>query len=248
MSFIRIIPSILINEKKCVKGKKFSNYKNVGNPVSTALSFDKQKADELFIIDLNSYKKDIEPDFQILNDISKNISTPVTFGGGIRKLKDVKNAFKNGADKIFINSILYKGTNLIDQTAKIYGQQSIVGGVNLIKVGNTYKIYNQDKIIDPIDHIKKIQDKGLGEIKITFVNLEGTKKGIDLDYSLKLLDIIEIPCIFEGGISNLLEIKKLIKNGITSLALGSMLYFSDNNIIKIKKFLLNENIPVVLDY
>ena len=220
----------------------------MGNPVSTALSFDKQKADEIFIIDIDAFKNNLYPDFEILKNISKNISTPITFGGGIKTFNLAKLAFKNGADKVYLNSILFKNVDLINEISKIYGQQAIVGGINLIKKKNKYFIYNQKDEIDPIKHIQKLERIGVGELKITFVNLEGTKQGIDLKYCKEIIKSVSIPCIFEGGISNLEEVKKLIQNGIDSLSLGSMLYFSDNNIIKIKKFLINENLPVVLDY
>ena len=111
---------MLIDKKKCLKGVQFDNYKNVGNPVSTALSFDKQKADEIFIIDIDAFKNNLYPDFEILKNISKNISTPITFGGGIKTFNLAKLAFKNGADKVYLNSILFIYINLFTIYTKSY--------------------------------------------------------------------------------------------------------------------------------
>ena len=104
MSLIRIIPSMLIYDKKCIKGKQFKDHIKVGNPVTTAISFDSQKADEIFLVDIKAYNKKIQPDFDVLRMISEHISTPLTFGGNISSIDDIRNSFRNGADKIYINS------------------------------------------------------------------------------------------------------------------------------------------------
>ena len=239
---------MLISEGKCIKGKKFENHINVGNPITTAISFDSQKADEIFLIDINAYKKKINPDYKTLSLISENISTPLTFGGNICSLEDIKNSFKFGADKIYINSYLFKDYQLINEASVIYGSQSIVGGVNLVKEKNNYRIFGESNALDPIEHLKKLVKIGIGELKITFVDYEGMRMGLDNDYCKVINESINVPCIFEGGIGNLEDVKSSIVCGIESIALGSLLYFSDYNVVKIKKYLINENFSVSLDY
>ena len=248
MSYIRIIPSILISDGKCIKGKRFENHINVGNPVTTAISFDSQKADEIFLIDINAYRKKITPDYKTLSLISENISTPLTFGGNICSIEDIKNSFKFGADKIYLNSYLYKDCNLINEAIRIYGSQSIVGGINLTKKNNDYGVFGENNDLDPIKHLNKLVKAGVGELKITFVDHEGMRSGLDNDYCKYINENINVPCIFEGGIGNLEDIKSSIMFGTDSIALGSLLYFSDYNVVKIKKYLINEKLPVSLDY
>lgn len=248
MNFIRIIPSILISNKKCVKGVKFKNHVTVGSPVTTAVAFESQQADEILVLDLDAFQNNLYPDFEILNQISKKISTPITFGGNLRNINDIKKSFDNGADKIFMNTILLKDTKIIEEAAKTYGSQSIMGGVNLKKFNDLYKVYSFPDYLDPIAHLKKLEQTGLGELKITFVDTDGTKEGIDEKYCSEILSKISIPCIFGGGIGNLNQIKSLIQIGVRSISLGSILYFSDYNIIKIKKFLINEKFDVYLNY
>lgn len=248
MNFIRIIPSILISNKKCVKGIKFKNHVLVGSPVTTAVAFDSQQADEILLLDLDAFQENLNPDFNILKEISKKISTPITFGGNLKTIDNIKKSFDSGADKIFLNTILLNNTKIIEEVAKVYGSQSIMGGINLTKLNNIYKVYSFPNYLDPISHLKKLEQMGVGEIKITFVDTDGTREGIDLKYCIEILSKVRIPCIFGGGIGNLNQIKSLVESGIKAISLGSMLYFSDYNIVKIKKFLINEKYEIYLEH
>ena len=247
MNFIRIIPSLLISNGKLVKGSKFRNFKNAGSPVTTVAALDSQKADEIFLIDIDSYNKKKDPDFKILEKIAQISSTPITFGGGINNIRVAKKVFSNGADKIFLNTILFSNINIIEEISAIYGNQAIIGGLNIKKKKNNYYLLeDQSMKIDPIKYAKKLENLGLAELKISFVDLEGTKTGIDYDYSEKISKNVSIPCIFEGGIGNLEQLSNCFEYGLNSIALGTMITFSDYNIIKIKNFLKSKNISVRL--
>lgn len=245
MNFVRIIPSLLLSNKKLVKGKKFTNHINAGYPSSTCLALEGQKCDEIFLIDLDSYKNDKDPDFDTLNEISKNISTPITFGGGIKNIEQVKKAFKLGADKIYLGQILFKNKEIINRIKDIYGSQSIVAGINII-VDNQecYLLEDKEKKIDILDYIKSLINFGIGEIKITFVSNEGTEEGMNLDLSKKIISNIDLPIIFEGGLGNVEQIIDMIKIGANSFAIGSMITFKDYNIFKIKQHLFNKGYKV----
>ena len=236
MQYLRIIPSLLLSKGKLVKGKKFDNYKNVGSPVTTINSFDSQKADEILIIDLDAYKKGVSQDYKSLKKISEISSTPITFGGGIKNIEDIKESFKNGADKVFLNSILFDHPEIVSLTGKIYGNQSIIGGINIYYSSDKYFILeDKSKKINPLDYVNYLEKIGVAEIKITYVHLEGTKNGIDIGYSKKIKETTSLPCIFEGGIGNLKHLEDFFLSGLQSIALGTILNFSDHNIIKIKK-------------
>ncbi len=245
MQYLRIIPSLLLSKGKLVKGKNFINHKNVGSPVTTVNAFDSQKADEIFIIDLDSYKNGISQDYKSLKEISKISSTPITFGGGIKNIEDIKMAFTNGADKIFLNSILFNNPDIVNLTGNIYGNQSIIGGVNINYSNDKYFLLeDKTRKIDPLEHVNYLEKIGVAEIKITYVHLEGTKNGIDIDYSKKIKETTSLPCIFEGGIGNLKHLENFFLSGLQSIALGTILNFSDHNIIKIKKNLIEKNFSI----
>lgn len=230
-----------------VKGIKFSNYKNAGNPVTTILGYQSQKADEIFLINLNHYKHEGDFNLDELKKISKVCNTPITYGGSIDNFEKVNQIFLSGADKIYISKYFFKNIKFIDKISSFYGSQSIVGGLNLVKIDETYKLFDDDtNKIDPIDHLKKLIDNGVGEIKITFVNLEGSNKGFDLRYIEKILQASTLPTIFEGGIGNLLDLKKAALIGVNSFSIGTFLTFRDYNIIKIKQYLKNEGFEIRL--
>ncbi len=244
---IRIIPSLLLYNNTLVKGVKFSNYKNAGNPVTTVLGYQGQKADEIFLINLNNYKREGEFNLDGLKKISKVCNTPITFGGSIDNFEKVNQIFLSGADKIYISKYFFKNIKFIDKISNVYGSQSIVGGLNLIKNNEEYKLLDDEsKKINPLDHLKKLIDNGIGEIKITFVDLEGSNMGLDLKYIEKILHVSNLPTIFEGGIGNLLDLKKAASLGVDSFSIGTFLTFRDYNIIKIKQYLKNEGFEIRL--
>jgi imidazole glycerol-phosphate synthase subunit HisF len=245
LNFIRIIPSLLLSNKKLVKGKKFINHINAGYPSSTCLALEGQKCDEIFIIDLDSYKNDKDPDFDSLSEISKNISTPITFGGGIKNIEQAKKAFRCGADKIYLSQILFKDKEIINKIRNIYGSQSIVAGINIITDDQKlYLLEDGKKNIDILDHIKSLIGCGVGEIKVTFVNNEGSENGMNLELAKKIISNTDLPIIFEGGLGNIEQIIDMIKIGANSFAIGSMITFKDYNIFKIKQHLFNKGYKV----
>jgi len=141
---IRIIPSLLIYNNTLVKGVKFTNYKNAGNPVTTVLGYQSQKADEISLINLNHYKKEGDFDLKILKKISKVCNTPITFGGAVDSFTKVSQIFSSGADKVYISKYFYKNIKFIDKISSHYGSQSIVGGINLVKIDKDYKLLEDE--------------------------------------------------------------------------------------------------------
>ncbi len=244
---IRIIPSLLLNNNRLVKGKLFSNYVDAGDPIKTCVAHDSQFCDEISIIDLNAYKNNAIPNYKILEQISSEVTTPILFGGNIKDIKTVEMLIRNGADKVLINSNIFE-KKLTKDITNFFGKQSLVAGIDIIFIEGKYKIYNRGKIIDTnyIDYLKKVFDENVGEIKVTFVNLEGTRKGLDIETAKKIIEISPVPVIIEGGTKNLKNLETAIRNGLNSIALGSMLVFSDNHIFKVKQYLENSGIKVRL--
>ena len=242
--FKRVIASLLLDQKKLVKGQKFNDHKIVGSPKTYCKSLGSQQIDEILICDLNSYKNSSkEPDFSTLSDISSSTMTPLTFGGGLNSLQRVKKSFYNGADKVYLSSVLYKDISIIKQTAKIFGSQSIVAGINVVE--KEKKLFMlEDKSLNFYSWLKKIESEGAGEIKINFVDREGTSKGFNLNHCKKILEETSLPIIFEGGMGSLYQIKLSFDAGVENIALGRMISFEDNNIFKIKQFLKNNKFDI----
>ena len=245
MTKIRIIPSLLISKSRAVKGQRFSNHKDCGDIVRLCNAHESQLADEIILIDLEAYQKKIFPKSNIIKKVNEECSTPLIFGGNISCLKDALKAINNGADKILINTNLEK-KKLVQNLCKHFGRQAIVAGIDLIKKKNKYVVFNKENDVDPLEWIKKILKKDVGELKITFVDHEGSGKSFDTMYAKKILEYSDRPIIFEGGFGNIQHIDDAIKIGVDSIALGFMLNYRDNNIFKIKQYLENKGHSVRL--
>tara|TARA_B100002019_G_C21273267_1_gene603651 strand:+ start:1876 stop:2613 length:738 start_codon:yes stop_codon:yes gene_type:complete len=242
MIFKRIIPSLLLKNFRLVKGQNFKDYLDAGDPVKTIKAYCDQGADEIIlsIIDenYNQYQK-------LLNEISRNCNVPLCIYGGVKTLEDAQFYFRNGADKVGVNSYGLINKNIFNTLAKIYGSQSICSTINYISEPNRIFDFHsgQTKDVKINEYIEEIQYNGVGEIKITNVNKEGTLTGPDTNMN-QLLKYIKVPLIYEGGISRVSDIKSLFNKGVNSVALGAILVFKDMNIVKIKSklFDLNENV------
>ena len=244
MIFNRIIPSLLLKNFRLVKGKNFKNYIDAGDPVKTIKAYCDQGADEIILSIIDEKKIDYSA---LINDISKSCNVPLCIYGNIKNLEDAKFYFRHGADKIGISSYGLKNHDIFETLSKIYGSEAITSTVNY--KSDPRVIYNhKSKIfenIDIIEYLKLIQKKGVGEIKITNIDREGTLTGPD-DKINEIIEVIKVPVIVEGGISKVSEIANLFDKGINSIALGSMLVFKDMNIVKIKSklFDLKKNVRV----
>tara|TARA_B100000780_G_C21103675_1_gene445506 strand:+ start:805 stop:1554 length:750 start_codon:yes stop_codon:yes gene_type:complete len=247
MKNIRIIPSLLLENKRLVKGKKFADHVDSGDPIKTCVAYESQLADEIIIIDLEAHKKKIKPNFEILKDISSECNTPITFGGNISVEEDAIKLIQNGADKIIINSNLKKNS-LVNSLSKKFGNQSIVAGVDIIREKESYRVLTNGVLstMNPLKEIAEILSMDIGELKITFIDYEGMKKGFDFTFAKQILDSSTKPIIFEGGIGTLEDINYALEIGIDSIALGHMITFGDNNIFKIKQFLQNKKFELRL--
>jgi cyclase len=248
MSFLRIIPSLLLSNKKLVKGIGFANHKSAGNPITTTLAFENQGADEISIIDIDCYKhENLEPDYDTIKEIARFSTTPITFGGGVKSLSIAKKVIRAGAEKVYLNRSILKKRDIITDLLKYFGGQAIVVGINIFKVNNKYKIYeDNDGYINIEKYLIEIQKMGIGEIKIMFVDREGRGIGLDAEYCKYLNKLIHISCIYEGGVGSLGHLEDAFDSGIQAVSLGTMLIFNDYNIVKIKSHLLNKGYNVRL--
>lgn len=249
MNYLRIIPSLLLSKGKLLKGVSFQDHKNAGSPSSTIVALESQGADEISLIDIESYinKSSKEPDFRTLEKISEVSSTPITFGGGVTNMETAKKIIRSGAEKIYLNRIALRNRKLIIDLVNFFGGQAIVIGINLIKYKDNYKIFEDlENKINIKNYLKEIQDIGIGEIKINFVEREGKKEGLDLKFSEEILSQIRVSCIFEGGIGNLKQIEDAFDKKISAIGLGTMITFNDYNIFKIKRYLSDKNYNVRL--
>lgn len=238
---MRIIPRIDIKNNFVIKGINLEGVRKIGNPNEIGVKYYNEKADELIFMDAVASLYGRNNLFDIIKKCTKKIFIPITVGGGLRSIEDISKALSSGADKVALNSAVVKNPELIKTASQTFGSSTIVISIETKKnQNNQWEIFTSTGrdptgiILD--DWIETIQKFGCGEILITSIDCEGTKKGFDIDL-INLLKKIEIkvPIIISGGCGNLKHIKE-VKDELSNdaVALGSVLHYNLLNLKQIK--------------
>jgi len=241
MSKIRLIARIDIKNEYVIKGVQFEGLRKLGNPNEFAKKYYDQGIDEIVMMDAVASLYDRNNLSEIIDKACKEVFVPITVGGGIRKIADVKSALHSGASKVVINTQAIKNPQFITQAAKIFGRQCIVGSIEAKKINDSWEAYidngRERTGINAIEWAFKLQDLGAGEIMITSVDKEGTKSGLDLSL-IQQLEKLKIPLVVSGGIGNLSHIKAACTSTkFEGLAIGSIIHYGMSDIKSIKKIM-----------
>jgi len=226
----RIIPCLLIKNKGLTKTINFDNPTYIGDPINTVKIFNEKEVDEIIFLDIEASKDNISPDFELIKDIATECFMPVTYGGGIRNIEDVKKIINLGVEKICINNHIINNPDFIKKLADEFGSQSIIASLDIKKdlFGN-HKLYNHttNKIthIDPLDFAIKLANFGAGEIFLNSVDKDGTMNGYDIEIIKKISSAVNIPLIACGGAGKFQDFKNIINSGASSAAAGSFFIF-----------------------
>lgn len=246
----RIIPLFLLRGNRLVKGTNFKDFTDVGDPISQAMIYDAQGADEIIVVDVESSTKGRIINTEIIKGMINKCRLPIGAGGGIKNIEDAKECFNAGADKIVINTYAVLRTALIRELADEFGSQSVVVSIDIKKnkKGN-YEIYvfsgKQKVDIDIYSYIAKVIECGAGEILITSIDKEGALLGFDYELFSKLREIIPIPLIASGGAGCYDDMVKLFnETDSDACAIGKMLFLRDYDIVRIKSYLRGRKVSV----
>lgn len=251
MKTVRIIPKLEVKNENLIKGVHLDGLRIVGFPETAALKYARSGADELIYIDLvaSLYRRDNW--INIVRRTAEQIYIPLTVGGGIRTLADAKLFFRNGADKVAINTGIVKNQKLITQIAQKFGSQAMVASLEVQqKIDGGYEAYcdsgRTPTGLDPVIWAKKAESLGAGEILLTFIHRDGTYKGYDLNLLKQIAAAVNIPVISSGGAGTIDHLADAVKAGADALAVASLLHFKKITISQIKKKLKLKNIPIRL--
>jgi len=250
MNIKRLIARIDIKGKDIVKGVNLEGLRVLGNPEKFSLKYYTDGIDEIYIQDVVASMYGRNNLHNVIKKISQNIFVPITIGGGIRSLHDIKEILRAGADKVAINTAAIKNPQFINEAVKEFGSSTIVISIEALKASNgDYYIYHdngrEETDINLISWVKKVQDLGSGEIFLTSIENEGTGKGYNLDLLEKIKKIIKIPFVYHGGINSKENILNLLKNFnfIDGVSMSSILHYSnlqDKNIANYENIEGNE--------
>ena len=248
----RIIPCLDVKDGRVVKGINFVDLIDAGDPVEQASIYNQNGADEICFLDItaSSDKRDI-----LLDTVKKTAErcfVPLTVGGGVRSIQDIRKLLLAGADKVSINTAAIKNPDLIKESANKFGSQCIVVAIDAKKTkDNTWEVFThggrEPTQLNALEFAKLAQENGAGEILLTSMDRDGTKEGYDIELTKKISSSLNIPVIASGGVGNLEHLKDgIIKGGSSAVLAASIFHFGEYSIQEAKEYLKKENVPVRL--
>ena len=247
----RIIPCLDVKNGRVVKGVNFIDLKDAGDPVEQAKFYDDSGADELCFLDITASHENRGTILGVVERTAEQCFIPLTVGGGIRSLEDIRSLLAAGADKISINTAAVKNPGLVESAAKKYGSQCIVVALDARRTNNSYEIFthggrNQTGI-DALDWAQQMESLGAGELLLTSMDRDGTQKGFDLELTQMIADAVQIPLIASGGVGKLQHLVDGVKVGHASAVLAaSIFHFGTYSIEEAKSYMKSKGIAVRL--
>ena len=246
----RIIPCLDIKNGRVVKGINFVDLVDAGDPAEQAKIYNDGGADEICFLDITASHENRNTILEVVKKTTEKCFVPLTVGGGVRSIEDISNLLLAGADKVSINTAAVNNANLIKEGAEKFGSQCIVVAVDAKKVNNNkWEVFThggrKPTGKDVLNFVTKMESLGAGEILLTSMDRDGTKKGYDLDLTKKISNLVSIPVIASGGVGNLEHLYQGFKIGKASAVLAaSIFHFGEHSILEAKQYLDSKGIPV----
>ncbi|MEG8946928.1 imidazole glycerol phosphate synthase subunit HisF [Rosettibacter firmus] len=247
----RIIPCLDVKNGRVVKGVNFINLKDAGSAVELSQRYYEEGADELVFLDITATEEKRKTLIELVRDVAKVLRIPFTVGGGISSLDNIEELLKAGADKVSLNSSIVRNPDLITQAAKRFGSQAIVAAIDVKNVNGIKKVFikggKEETDLEGFEWCKRVCELGAGEILLTSMDHDGTRKGYDIEFLKKVVDAVTIPVIASGGAGtkeHFLDAFK-IANVDACLAAG-LFHYGELSISELKKFLKENNVNIRL--
>ena len=252
MLSVRIIPCLDVKNGRVVKGINFVNLKDAGDPVEQAKIYDKEGADELCFLDITASSEGRDTLFDVVSRTAENCFMPLTVGGGVRNIDDIRMLLLSGADKVSINTAAVKNPRFVKEAAEKFGSQCIVIAVDPKCVGiNKYEIFThggrQSTGIDALEWVEMMESYGAGEILLTSMDRDGTKDGYDLELTKAVSNTVDIPVVASGGVGNPQHmVDGVIKGHASAVLAASIFHYGEFSITEVKEHLAMAGLPIRL--
>ncbi|RLJ70499.1 cyclase [Hydrogenivirga caldilitoris] len=248
----RIIPCLDVDKGRVVKGVKFVNLRDAGDPVEVAKRYEQEGADELVFLDITASAEERSIIIDVVSKVAETVFMPFTVGGGIRNVEDMRKLLEAGADKVSINTAAVKNPEIIHEGAKLFGSQCIVVAIDAKRSASTWEVYihggRTPTGIDAIEWAKKVESLGAGEILLTSMDRDGTKKGYDVELCRAVSEAVNIPVIASGGAGSKEHFYEVFYEGKVDAALAaSLFHFQELSIPELKEYLHENGVLVRLN-
>ena len=252
----RIIPCLDVENGRVVKGVQFVDIRDAGDPVEVAKKYDEQGADEITFLDITASHEGRDTTIHTVEKIAANVFIPLTVGGGIRKVEDIRNMLNAGADKVSINTAAVFNPEFVREAAEKFGSQCIVVAIDAKKVSGPdeeprWEIFThggrKPTGLDAVEWSKKMADYGAGEILLTSMDQDGVKSGYDLGVTRAISDAVPIPVIASGGVGNLQHLADgVTEGGADAVLAASIFHFGEYSVQEAKKHMADQGIEMRL--
>jgi len=242
----RIIPCLDVRNGKVVKGVNFEGIRDVGDPVECAEEYNKQGADEIVFYDITASFEGRGVFLDVVRETAKKVFVPLTVGGGIKNVDDIRETLRAGADKVSVNSQAVKNPQLIKDGADIFGSQCICVGIDAKKIADRkWTVYinggRVDMQLDLIEWVKKVENLGAGEICLNSIDADGTKEGFDIEMLKAVCGAVNIPVIASGGAGKIDDFSEVFeKTGATAALAASLFHFKELTVQQVKEHCRNK--------
>jgi cyclase len=249
----RIIPCLDVTAGRVVKGVNFLELRDAGDPVEIARRYDDQGADEITFLDITASSDDRDLILHIIEAVASEVFIPLTVGGGVRVVEDVRRLLNAGADKVSINTSAVTNPQLVQDASQKYGSQCIVVAIDAKKTGdNKWEVFTHGGRkatgLDVIEWARKMEQLGAGELLLTSMDRDGTKSGFDLALTRAVSDAVTVPVIASGGVGGLQDLADGIKVGRADAVLAaSIFHYGQHTVGEAKRFMAAQQIPMRLD-
>ena len=245
----RIIPCLDVKAGRVVKGVRFLGLRDAGDPVEVAGVYDRDEADELCFLDITASHENRGIILDVVARTAERIFMPLTVGGGISTIDDIRNLLKAGADKVSINTAAVRHPEFVREAAQMFGSQCIVVAIDAKRIGSHWDVFTHGGRnptgIDTSEWSKKMEQYGAGEILLTSMDRDGTKAGYDLELTRTISAAVDIPVIASGGVGELQHIYDGLTEGGASAALAaSIFHFGEFTIRECKEYLAGRGVQV----